>query len=176
MLVHGWRHFPSAAKCFIYICTYYVLSCSDLWYGILTAFYRLRYTVIRVLILSYRFRHCRVIYDCIYRDTRLHNSCSIRLTVYCVTTFPIVFYQCINVCHTGYLMNKQRVLWASFIPFPVYPFLRAGSCRIYYQRTPGTEISTAGGHFPANFPRHLYFWTVQYRRLELQKHTCTGVR
>ena len=43
-----------------------------------TAFNRLRYTVLQVLVLSYRYRHCRVIYYFIYRATRLHNSCSIK--------------------------------------------------------------------------------------------------
>ena len=53
----------------------------DLYFRIVTALYRFRYTLLQVLIPSYRYRHCRVIHYLIYCDKRLHNSCRMRLKV-----------------------------------------------------------------------------------------------
>ena len=73
----------------MYLCLYfnyfdkslYIESVWDLYFGIFTAFYRLRYTEPQDLMQFYRFRHCRVIHYFIFRTTKLHNSCSVRQNV-----------------------------------------------------------------------------------------------
>ena len=80
---------------------------------VFTAFYRLRYTVLQVLV---TFKHCRVIQYFKYRTAKLRKA-AVWDKTYCVTTFQIVFYRAVYMIHPvecglniGHFFNKTENL------------------------------------------------------------------
>ena len=110
---------------------YTLLSVRDYYYGIFTAFYRLRFTVLQVLIPTYSFRYCRRrLHYFIHHAIRLHYNW-------------FTFY----ICCTVYLFQRPLVWLVCF----TYRRLNNGRCP-----KPGSSLKLADSlHWKGS--GHLHF-------------------